>query len=239
MERLQKLIAGAGVASRRQAETLIMAGRVTVNGEVVTLLGTRVDPQQDVVVVDGVPLTQPSSRTIMLNKPANYITTRSDPHARNTVMSLIPDIPGLHPIGRLDKDTTGLLLLTNDGNLTYALTHPKHHVDKTYRLWMTGRPGNEALETLRHGVLLEDGMTAPARVKRLQSGANATELEITIHEGRKRQVRRMVEAIGGRVTSLTRISVGPLSLGDLPEGQWRDLTSDEIHALYEAAGVEL
>lgn len=211
---------------------------MTINGQVVTLLGTQVDPARDVVAVDGKHVTLPSHHTLMLNKPADTITTRQDPHARDTVMTLIPDIPGLHPIGRLDKDTTGLLLLTNDGDLTYALTHPKHHVEKTYRAWVEGIPTLEALARLQKGVVLDDGPTAPAEVKRLLTRGERTLVEITIHEGRKRQVRRMLQVVGAPVITLARTRVGPLALGDLPEGQWRELTAKEVSALFKAAGVE-
>ncbi len=201
----------------------------------VTLLGTQVDPARDIVAVDGVPVRLPAHRTLMLNKPAGVITTRSDPHARDTVMALLPEIPGLHPIGRLDKETTGLLLLTNDGDLTYALTHPKHHVEKTYRAWVQGVPDTAALAQLRDGVLLEDGLTAPAHVKRILTREDRTLLEITIHEGRKRQVRRMLLVVGHPVISLARTRIGPLTLGDLPEGQWREVTADEVRTLYATA----
>jgi 23S rRNA pseudouridine2605 synthase len=205
---------------------------------VVTALGARADRRTDVLAVDGVPIALPEeTRTILLHKPAGYLTTRMDPRARDTVMALVPDIPGLHPIGRLDKDTTGLLLLTNDGALTYALTHPKHHVRKTYRAWVQGIITPEAVARLREGVLLEDGMTAPADVSRLAVRGERSLVELTIHEGRKRQVRRMLEAVGMPVVSLKRISVGPLQLGDLPEGQWRELSQAETDALFRAAGV--
>ena len=237
MERLQKLLAAAGVSSRRGAEALILAGRVAVNGEVVSLLGTRADPACDVVSLDGIPITRPQHRTLLLHKPAGYITTRDDPRSRDTVMALVPDIPGLHPVGRLDKDTTGLLLLTNDGGLTYALTHPKHHVDKTYRAWVDGVPDQVALEQLRTGVMVEDRLTAPALVRRVLTREGRTLLELTIHEGRKRQIRRMLLAVGVPVVSLSRIRLGPLELGELPEGQWRELNAEEVRALYVAAGV--
>jgi len=214
-----------------------MAGRVTVDGQVVSLLGTQVDPTRCAIAVDGVPIRLPTHRTLMLHKPAGVITTRSDPHARDTVMALLPDIPGLHPIGRLDKETTGLLLFTNDGDLTYVLTHPKHHVDKTYRAWVEGLPEHEALSQLRAGILLEDGLTAPAEVKRVLTREGRALLDIIIHEGRKRQVRRMLQAVGHPVISLSRTHLGPLTLGDLAESQWRELTEDEVRALYQAAGV--
>jgi 23S rRNA pseudouridine2605 synthase len=236
MERLQKLLAAAGVSSRRGAEALIQAGRVSVNGEVVTLFGRQVDPEVDVVAVDGVPIVRPGGRTLLLHKPADCVTTRSDPHAHGTVMDLVPDIPGLHPVGRLDKDTTGLLLLTNDGDLTYVLTHPRHHVDKTYRAWVYGVPNEESLQRLRTGIELEDGMTSPAEACVLTRKGNTALVQLVIHEGRKRQIRRMLIAIGHRVFGLARVRVGPLTLGDLPEGQWRDLTSEEIAELKAAAG---
>jgi pseudouridine synthase len=236
MERVQKMLAAAGVSSRRGAEELIKAGRVKVNGQV-AVLGATVDPAHDVVCVDDRPVHVPTTRTLMLHKPAGIVTSRKDPHAPDTVMSLVPAIPGLHPVGRLDKNTTGLLLLTNDGDLTYALTHPRHVVDKTYRAWVRGIPSNDALHKLRHGILLDDGPTAPAQVRRIFTRADRTLVEMTIHEGRKRQVRRMLEAVGHQVISLERIRLGPLTLGDLAEGQWRDLSDGELQALYEAAGV--
>lgn len=230
------MLAAAGVSSRRGSEALIKAGRVTVNGQVVEL-GAQVDPARDLVAVDGVPVNRPAHRVLMLHKPAGVVTSRKDPHAEDTVMSLVPRIPGLHPVGRLDKNTTGLLLLTNDGDLTYALTHPKHHIDKTYRAWVRGVPSNEALRRLRQGIELEDGMTAPAEARRQQTRGDRTLVEITIHEGRKRQVRRMLEAVDAPVISLTRTRLGPLTLGTLPEGQWRDLSDGELRELYNAANV--
>jgi 23S rRNA pseudouridine2605 synthase len=236
MQRLQKLIAAAGVASRRQAETLITAGRVTVNGQVITELGTRVDPAGDVVAVDGVPLTQPAHRTLLLHKPAGYVTTCEDPQGRPTVMALVPPIPGLHPIGRLDQDTTGLLLLTNNGALTFALTHPRHHVSKVYRAGVQGNPPDAGLRSLEEGITLEDGLTAPAHVRVVARGPQESLIDLTIHEGRKRQVRRMFAAIGHPVRTLARLRLGPLTLGDLPEGAWRELTPLELAALNQAAG---
>ena len=208
-----------------------------MNGQVVSL-GASADPERDAIAVDGIVINRPAHRTLMLHKPAGVVTSRKDPHAVDTVMSLVPPIPGLHPVGRLDKDTTGLLLLTNDGDLTYALTHPRHLVDKTYRAWVPGIPNNEALHQLRQGVTLADGPTAPARVRRVLTRTDRTLVEVVIHEGRKRQVRRMLEAVGYPVISLSRTRLGPLALGDLPEGQWRDLSEDELQALYEAAGLK-
>lgn len=202
----------------------------------VSLLGLRVDPRQDDIRVDGVPLTRPAKRTLLLHKPAGCLTTRRDPHARDTVMALVPPIPGLHPVGRLDKDTTGLLLLTNDGDLTYALTHPRHHVEKTYRARVAGIPSPGTLTRLRRGLLLDDGPTAPAAARLVtREGADAI-VELTIHEGRKRQVRRMLQAVGHPVLALARLRIGPLALGDLPEGQWREVTPGELRELGAAAG---
>jgi len=183
-----------------------------------------------------VPVTLPLHRAILLHKPPGYITTVSDPHARDTVMSLVPPIEGLHPIGRLDMDTTGMLLLTNDGDLTYALTHPRHQVNKTYRAWVEGQPNEKHLAQLRHGIELNDGPTAPAEVRVMAREKTRTLLDITIHEGRNRQVRRMLLAVGHPVITLTRLSIGPLDLGQLPEGHWRDLTEAEVQALFDASG---
>lgn len=213
----------------------IQTGRVTVNGKVVTQLGTCVDPVRDVVMVDGIRLKRPTIATIMLHKPAGYVTTCGDRHARNTVMDLVPEIPGLHPIGRLDQDSTGLLLLTNDGKLTFALTHPRHHVDKTYRTWVSGAPEEKTLVLLRRGVKLTDGLTAPAQVFVKQIEDARSLLEITIHEGKNRQIRRMLQFVGHPVLSLTRVQIGSLRLTSLPEGHWRELSPHEIEALYDAA----
>ena len=215
---------------------MILNGQVTVNGEVVTVLGTRVDPSHDVVAVDGRLLNRPEHRTLLLHKPPGFITTRSDTHARKTVMTLLPAIAGLHPVGRLDKDTTGLILLTNDGDLTFALTHPRHHVPKTYRARISGVPGPGALQRLRDGIQLDDGITAAADVRLRERDGNSCVIELTIYEGRNRQIRRMLTAIGHPVLALSRQRLGLLTLGDLPEGAWREVTPDEITALYAAAG---
>jgi 23S rRNA pseudouridine2605 synthase len=209
---------------------------VTVNGDVVERLGTRVDPKGDIVAVDGVLISLPALCAIMLHKPAGYLTTVSDPFARDTVMALVPPIDGLHPIGRLDKETTGLLLFTNDGALTFALTHPRNHVNKTYRAWVTGLPNEKHLEQLRLGIVLSDGLTAPADALIVARESERTLVELIIHEGRKRQIRRMLQAIGHPVLSLIRLGVGPLFLGPLPESHWRELTAEEIQALFIAAG---
>jgi 23S rRNA pseudouridine2605 synthase len=215
-------------------------GRVKVNGEVVTLFGMSIDPEKDIVLVDDVQVLVPATRTIMLNKPSGYITTCSDPQQRDTVMSLVPEIPGIHPVGRLDKETTGLLLLTNDGELTYSLTHPRHHIDKIYIACIKKLPTPGNIERLRKGIDIGDGdgITAPAKVRVIKNFGQDVELEIIIHEGKKRQVRRMLKAIGHPVLHLKRVQVGDLPLGDLAEGQWRDLTSVETDNLKKISNLE-
>ncbi|HVF32456.1 MAG TPA: pseudouridine synthase [Acidimicrobiales bacterium] len=237
-ERLQKVLARAGLASRRVCEDLIAAGRVTVNGDVADL-GRRVDPVADVIEVDGalVP-TAPGLVHYLLNKPAGVVTTAADTHGRPTVVQLVPAEPRVFPVGRLDADTEGLLLLTNDGVLTHRLTHPSFGVEKEYLASVDGDPSPAALRRLREGVVLraEDGEderpTAPAKVARLEAGL----LRVTIHEGRNRQVRRMCEAIGHPVTRLVRTRIGPLADRRLKPGEWRLLTGDEVRAL--AASVQ-
>lgn len=232
--RLQKFLARAGVASRRSSEKMISAGRIAVNGAVVTELGTKVDPAYDEVLLDGAPIRLPESKhTIMLNKPAGCLTTMSDPQGRPCVADLVPaaEFPGLYPIGRLDSDTTGLLLFSTDGELGHALLHPSHHVSKTYRARVKGVPSEKDLERLEEGVLLEDGMTAPAKASLVGAKKTDATIELTIHEGRKRQVKRMCEAIGHPVLELHRLSFGPLGLGSLAEGQWRELSPKEVACL--------
>ncbi len=208
-------------------------GRVKVNGTVVTLFGTTIDPNIDIVMVDDVCVSLPVSKTIMLNKPAGYITTCSDPQQRDTVMSLVPDFAGLHPVGRLDKETTGLLILTNDGELTYSLTHPRHHIDKIYIASIKKLPTPGNLERLRNGVDIGDGdgITSPAKVRVVKNFGQDVDLEIIIHEGKKRQVRRMLKSIGHPVLHLQRVQVGDLTMGDLKESEWRELTKEEVEDL--------
>lgn len=211
---------------------------MAVNGETISLLGTQVDPQRDIVTVDGKAVQASAARTLLLNKPKGYVTTRSDPQGRDTVMTLVPEIPGLHPIGRLDKDTTGLLLLTTDGALTNALTHPRHRVDKTYHAWVQEIPTEAAVRKLMSGVVIEGKKTAPAQVQVLKIEKHRTLLAITIHEGRKRQVRLMCQAVGHPVIALSRVNLGPLTLGHVKEGRWRELSPAEVKALFRTAGVE-
>lgn len=230
---MQKLIARAGIASRRAAEELIRSGRVRLNGRVVTELGTCADPSRDRIEVDGqlLPIAQPPVY-LVINKPAGYITTRQDPHAPRTVMSLLPErYQSLHPAGRLDKDTEGLLLLTNDGALTFALTHPRHAVEKEYEARVRGVPDPVALSQLREGVNLDDGLTAPAEATVLRGEGETTTLRLVLREGRKRQVRRMLGAIGFPVVTLKRVRVGNLRLGPLRPGQWRLLKEEEARKL--------
>lgn len=238
--RLQKYLARCGVASRRASEDIIVAGRVRVNGDVVTELGTKVTPGVDLVEVGGEAVVLPSEHVvIMLDKPAGVLSAMSDAHGGRCVSELVPtdEYAGLFPVGRLDKDTTGLLLFTNDGELGNALIHPRHHIPKTYHAQVAGAIGEDALKTLREGVMLDDGITQPAEVEVLEQGEGSTLLEITIYEGRNRQVRRMGDAVGHPVQTLRRVALGPLSLSGLAQGQWRSLTEDEQGALLAATGL--
>jgi len=233
MERLQKFLAATGVASRRNSEELIQQGRVKVNGRVVTTLGTKIDPIKDKVHVDGKLLGNKEEPIyLLLNKPKGYITTVKDTHDRKTVMDLIPKRMGrLYPIGRLDAQTSGLLLFTNDGEVTYKLTHPKHEFSKTYRTAVKGKITHEAVKQLEQGVKLEDGLTAPAKVNVLEIDNDKSLIEITIHEGKNRQVRRMFETVGFPVHNLKRISFSFLDLKGVALGKFRMLTSQEIKKL--------
>ena len=232
--RLQKYLARAGVASRRACEAIILAGRVSVNGAVVTELGTKVVPERDTVEVDGkVVLLGDSQVILMLNKPKGYLTSMSDPFSRACVSDLIPTdrYPGIFPVGRLDCNTTGLLLFTTDGELGNKLLHPREHVDKTYHALVVGHVSSDALRQLESGVVLEDGITSPAKAEVIKKTKKNTWLSLTIHEGRKRQVRRMCDAVGFPVKELQRVSFGPLSLGDLKQGSYRELTAVECREL--------
>ena len=229
--RLAKYLASAGVASRRASEDVVRAGRVTVAGSMVTDPARDVEPG-DAVAVDGRPVAPVHERVVYaLNKPAGVVSTARDPQGRPTVVTLVPQTERLYPVGRLDIDTTGLILLTNEGDLAHRLTHPSFEVEKTYRAVVGGPPIRDgALRALRDGIELDDGRTAPARVRRVA----ADTIEIMIHEGRKRQVKRMCEAVGHPVKRLERVAFGPLQLGDLPRGRWRRLSSDEVESLLDA-----
>lgn len=234
MERLQKVLAHAGVASRRHCEELIVQGKVQVNGQVVRELGTRVDPGQDRIVVNGRPIRLEQHVYLMLNKPTGVITSVSDPRGRRVVTDLLKGLKErVYPVGRLDFNTSGLLLLTNDGELANKLAHPSYEIDKVYRAWVRGVPSPDKLAKLAKGIMLEDGMTAPgeARMVKKSTGNEKALLEIMIHEGRNRQVRRMCAAIGHPVLELERIRLGFLTLEGLSQGQFRPLTSDEVERL--------
>jgi 23S rRNA pseudouridine2605 synthase len=231
-ERLQKVLAAAGYGSRRVCEELIADGRVTVNGEV-AVLGRRVDADVDRIEVDGTPVpVRPGLVHYVLNKPRGVVSTAKDTHGRPTVVDLVPAEPRVYPVGRLDADTEGLLVLTNDGDLAQLLTHPRHGIEKEYLAHLdNGRVSAGALRRLRDGIELEDGFTAPATVSQPEPGL----LRITIHEGRNRQVRRMCDAVGHPVLRLVRLRIGPLSDRRLGPGEWRPLTVAEVRGLYDAA----
>ncbi|MEW6201100.1 MAG: pseudouridine synthase [bacterium] len=268
MQRLQKILAEAGFGARRKCELIIAAGRVKVNGTLITEEGTKVDPQKDVIEVDGTAIHAQRKVYIMLNKPPGCITTVNDPQGRKTVMEYISDIPErVFPVGRLDKDTEGLLLFTNDGEFANRITHPNSKVYKTYETWITGVPSKEQLERLRRGVPLGDAISSQAQVRlvkageveitrkgRLQSNKNygtrpnkfgggtlhGSLVEIRILEGRKRQVKRMIKAIGFCVISLKRTSVGGLGIEGLSEGKYKYLNQKDIELIFQvhAKGAE-
>ncbi len=237
LERLQKIISAAGVTSRRAAEQLIAEGRVRVNGQVVTEPGSKADPAKDHIKVDGKLINPHQPPTyIMLNKPSGYVTTMSDPEGRPTIQDLIKGVKTrVYPVGRLDYSTEGLLLLTNDGDFAHLITHPRHEFPKTYLAKVKGVLEESQIEKLETGIFLEDGKTAPARIRTVRKEEMNSWLEITIHEGRKRQVRRMFDHVGHSVIRLKRIKTGGLVLGDLPEGSFRHLTPEEVEALRETA----
>jgi pseudouridine synthase len=235
-ERLQKILASAGIASRRHSEALIKAGRVSVNGEVVSQLGTKADPDTDKITVDGRAINIAPTRTYyLLNKPRGYLSTCYDPQGRKTVLELVPYTPGLHPVGRLDRDTAGLLILTNDGAFTEDLTHPRHGVPKTYLAEVKGRPDASSIERLRTGIRLEGGTTLPARVEVVEKHKETTLIAITIREGRNRQVRRMTESVGHPVVRLERVAIGTLTAHDLTPGKFRPLSEAEVTGLRKGA----
>lgn len=243
-DRLQKILSAAGVASRRAAETLITQGRVTVNGTTVVTLGTKADPGRDDIRVDGQRIhIEARRRYILLHKPRGYMTTRHDPEQRDTVFKLIPEVREyMYPVGRLDYDSEGLLLLTNDGELAERLMHPRHEVEREYHVRVRGNPDARAIDRLRHGVMLEGRRTAPARVSVVEAELGArgdqTLLSLVLHEGRTRQVRNMCEAVGHPVVRLRRVRIGPISDPELRVGEHRDLTAHEVTRLRKAAGLE-
>ena len=229
-ERLQKVLARVGIGSRRVCEDLIAEGRVTVDGEV-AVLGRRVDVETALIELDGAPIgVRPDLVHYLLNKPAGVVTTADDPQGRPTVVGLVPAEPRVFPVGRLDVDTEGLLLLTNDGELAHRLTHPSFGVEKEYVVELEGSPSRAALRRLREGVELDDGTTAPARAALLEPSV----VRLTVHEGRNRQVRRMCDAVGHPVVRLIRTRIGSLADRSLAPGAWRELTGDEVRSLQRA-----
>lgn len=232
MKTLDRVLSKAGLGSRTEARKWISEGRVTVNGKKAQTPDQWVDPRRDRVGFDGKPLGTKKLRYILLYKPKGYLTTYKDPEGRPTVYDLLTDVKEwVAPAGRLDQDTSGLLILTNDNELADRITDPENHVPKTYQVKTSSYLLEDALEQLRHGVTLSDGPTRPAQVQHLRNTASATVLEITITEGRNRQVRRMVEAVGSRVRKLVRTAIGPIRIGDLPIGHHRELSKEEVSAL--------
>lgn len=237
-QRVQKILAAAGVGSRRACEELISEGRVAVDGQPVTL-GDKADPQQAVITVDGerVP-TNPDLAYWLLNKPRDVVTTASDPQGRPTVLDLVPAHPRVYPVGRLDRDTEGLLVLTNDGDLAHRLAHPAYEVEKAYLARVRPVPSKKRLRQLADGLELDDGVAQPRDVRLLATSNEEALVEVTVVDGRKRLVRRMLGAVGLRVQRLARVRLGPLELGSTAQGKFRPLTSKEVGALYAAAGLD-
>ncbi|HRS22005.1 MAG TPA: pseudouridine synthase [Clostridia bacterium] len=238
-ERLQKVMAEYGVASRRKSEEMIYAGKVKVNGRLVTEPGLKIDKDRDVIEVDGNIIKSPEKKIyILLNKPSGYITSVKDQFGRPTVLDLLKGISSrVFPIGRLDYDTEGLLILSNDGELTYRITHPKHSIDKTYRALVRGEVKGEDIKIFERGMAIEDYITAPAKMEIVRYSKGNSVIDITIHEGRNRQVRKMCSAIGHEVIRLRRIKIGDIGLGGLKTGEWRYLKDSEIRYLKELGGM--
>ncbi len=234
-ERLQKILAHAGIASRRASEELIEQGRVTVNGQIVTVLGYKVDPRRDVIAVDNQPLSRPSEKPVylMVNKPRDVLSAASDERGRKTVVDLVEVHERVYPVGRLDLKSEGLVLLTNDGELAEKLTHPRSHVEKEYQVLVNGRPSNQTLARWRRGEIEVEGKpTAQTVVERLNiEGNNNTWLKIILTEGRKRQIREVAKALGHPVIRLERVRIGPIKLGHLKPGKWRHLNPVEVEQL--------
>ena len=236
--RLQVFLSRNGVCSRRKAFDLVLGGRVSVNGQQVVEPSTPVDPAKDRVCVDDKVVAAKAYTYILFNKPQGCVTTREDRFAEKTVFDLLPsEFRHLVPVGRLDKDTEGLLLLTNDGDLTYRLTHPSFDIDKTYRVKITGTLEPQDRHALERGVVIEGRRTAPAKIQDARRAGDGTEFTLTIHEGRKRQVRLMVAHVGKKVIYLQRVAQGPLRLGDLKLGHWRELKNQEIQMLHKIASL--
>jgi pseudouridine synthase len=233
--RLQKYLAECGVASRRASERLIEQGRVSVNGEA-AIIGAQVDPEHDSILVDGKPIGQDDKVYIVLNKPEGTVTTSRDTHGRKTVLHWVKGVGArVFPVGRLDMDVEGVLLLTNDGELAHRLLHPAYEIGKVYLAWVSGQVRPETVRKLEQGVMLDDGMTAPAKAVILNEGPHATRIQLTLHEGRKREVKRMCSAVGHPVRSLHRVAFGNVRSGGLRPGEWRYLSDQEITQLRKLA----
>jgi len=232
LERLQKYMAACGVASRRKCENIILDGLVMVNGQVIKELGYKIDPESDSIQVNGVQIVKEKKVYILLHKPTGYVTTVTDPQMRKTVIDLIPEIENrIYPVGRLDYDTSGLLLLTNDGDLANKMTHPSFELEKVYVAKVDGEINEDNIHKLETGIMLEDGITAPAKVTLLNNNKENSFVQLIIHEGRNRQVRRMLEAVGNTVLKLRRERIGFLNLEGLEVGKYRELTIEEINKL--------
>ena len=231
--RLEKFLSESGIASRRDAKKYISAGRVSVNGERVLIPGTHIDPQDAEITFDDEPIRgKPNRIYLMLNKPAGYVTTVRDERGRPTVMELVSDISErIYPVGRLDVDTEGLLLMTNDGDFAHRILHPSHETQKTYIAWVEGKPNQRAIQRLREGIEIEEGTITSAKVNQIGKREGQTQFKVVIHEGKKRQIRRMFHAISHDVVHLKRVGIGPLSLGQLAVGKYRPLTPTEIESL--------
>ncbi|HMK49246.1 MAG TPA: pseudouridine synthase [Thermodesulfovibrionales bacterium] len=238
-KRLQKILSEMGIASRRESEELILEGRIKVNGKIAEI-GMKADPQRDHIKVDGKLLTKREPKTYLLfNKPRNVVTTLKDPEGRPTVKDFLKDMKyRVYPVGRLDFDSEGLLLLTNDGDFANAIMHPSKKIAKTYEVKVKGVPEQQVLEKLKRGIRLEDGMTSPAKIKGPKTTENNSWLEVTIYEGRKRQLRRMFDQVGHSVLKLKRIRIGGIQIGDLAPGRYRHLTPDELNRIKQAFSQE-
>ena len=232
--RLQKFLSGAGVASRRKAEELIQQGKVKVNNVIITELGTKINPEKDKIEYEGKTITREDKKVyILLNKPIGYVTTAKDQFNRDSVLDLVKVKQRIVPVGRLDMYTSGALLLTNDGDFVYQVTHPKHEIEKTYTVTIKGMITKTTIEILKNGVKIEDYVTRPAKVKilKIEEDKNQSRLEITIHEGKNRQIRKMCEAVGHKVLALHRSKIAGIGVKELPLGKWRYLSENEINQM--------
>jgi 23S rRNA pseudouridine2605 synthase len=238
MERLQRILAAHGIASRRASEQLILDGRVRVNGKIIRELGTKADPVADRIEVDGKPLQAQRNRTILLNKPSGYITTVNDERDRRTVMDLIDIRERVYPIGRLDRETDGLLLLTNDGALAHRITHPRYEIDKEYQILTHLRPSEATMGEIRKGVRVEGSLVVPSEFRLHRETAEGIILKLVIHSGLNHVVRKMMDQYEIEIARLRRTRVGPISLAGVSSGKWRDLQAGEIAGLYEAVGLD-